>query len=120
MISINPQDSRPLYEQIEDNFCKLISAGIMVPDQKLPSVRSLASQLAINPNTIQRAYRELEAKGFIYSVSGKGSFVSDASDALDSRKAELLGQFDSLASELMELGCTADELAIRLRKGGSL
>lgn len=118
MISINPQDPRPLYEQIEDNFSKFITAGIMVPDEKLPSVRSLASQLAINPNTIQRAYRELEAKGYIYSVSGKGSFVSDASEARDSRKNELLEQFDSLAAELLELGCSADELIDRVGKKG--
>ena len=83
MISINPQDSRPLYEQIEDNFMKLIAAGIMREDDKLPSVRSLASQLAINPNTIQKAYQELETAGITCSVSGKGSFVAGEGGARD-------------------------------------
>ena len=119
MISINPQDSRPLYEQIEDNFMKLIAAGIMREDDKLPSVRSLASQLAINPNTIQRAYRELEAKGFIYSMPGKGSFVSGSVDAADSRKQELRGQFDEVSQQLIDLGCTAEELSNRLKEGKS-
>ena len=119
MISINPQDSRPIYEQIEEGFCRLMAAGIMLADQQLPSVRSLASQLAINPNTIQRAYKELEAKGFTYSVPGKGSFVSGSMDAKDSRKKELLNQFDALVDELMEVGCTADELADRVKRGES-
>ena len=64
MISIDSRNPKPLYEQVVDEFKKLIVAGVMAPDEKLPSVRSLASQLAINPNTIQRAYRELESAGF--------------------------------------------------------
>ena len=76
MISLNYRDSRPIYEQIKDGLRKLIVTGGLGPDEKLPSVRALAAQLAINPNTIQRAYNELEGEGYIYSVPGKGSFAS--------------------------------------------
>ena len=75
MISLNYRDSRPIYE-IKDGLRKLIVTGGLGPDEKLPSVRALAAQLAINPNTIQRAYNELEGEGYIYSVPGKGSFAS--------------------------------------------
>ena len=119
MISIDPRDSRPLYEQVVDGFKKLIVAGVMAPDDKLPSVRQLASQLAINPNTIQRAYRELEAQGFVYSAAGKGSFVSSQDSTADIHRQELLGQFDAAARDLMAIGVTAEELTNRL-KGGAL
>ena len=91
MISIDTRDSRPLYEQVVDGFRTLIIAGVMARDDKLPSVRSLATQLAINPNTIQRAYRELEAQGYTYSVAGKGSFVAFANQSLmlEERKKEV-------------------------------
>ena len=65
MISLNYRDSRPIYEQIRDGLRKLIVTGAMQRDEKLPSVRSLAQQLSINPNTIQRAYAELESEGYI-------------------------------------------------------
>mgnify|MGYP000093222384 FL=1 len=72
MISLNYRDSRPIYEQIRDGLRKLIVTGALSADEKLPSVRALAAQLAINPNTIQRAYTELERQGYIYSDEGKG------------------------------------------------
>ena len=75
MICLNYRDSRPIYEQIKDGLKKLIVSGAMAPGEKLPSVRALAQQLSINPNTIQRAYNELENEGYIYSIAGKGSFV---------------------------------------------
>ena len=78
MISLNYRDSRPIYEQIRDGLRKLIVTGALGADEKLPSVRALAAQLAINPNTIQRAYNELEGEGYIYSVPGKGSFAAAA------------------------------------------
>ena len=76
MLTLNYRDSRPIYEQIKDGLRRMIVTGAMAQDEKLPSVRALATQLSINPNTIQRAYNELEAEGYIYSVAGKGSFVS--------------------------------------------
>ena len=87
MISLNYRDSRPIYEQIRDGLRKLIVTGALSADEKLPSVRALAAQLAINPNTIQRAYNELEGEGYIYSVPGKGSFAA-ANAAADSARRE--------------------------------
>ena len=109
MISLNYRDSRPIYEQIRDGLRKLIVTGALGADEKLPSVRALAAQLAINPNTIQRAYNELEGEGYIYSVPGKGSFA--AANAPDSaRRAELLAQVRELLSELRYLGASQQEL----------
>lgn len=115
MISLNYRDSRPIYEQIRDGLRKLIVTGAMKPDEKLPSVRALATQLSINPNTIQRAYNELESEGYIYSVPGKGSFASADSGAEENRKQELLGKLRELVTELNYLGVTGEELAALLK-----
>lgn len=120
MISINPRDPRPLYEQVVEGFRGLILAGVLRADDKLPSVRSLATQLAINPNTIQRAYRELEAQGLTYSAAGKGSFVTAAEPARNQRVAQLLEQFDQVAAELLDLGQTPQDLVQRIEGGSSL
>ena len=77
MILIDYKDRRPLYEQIVEKLSDLMVRGILEQDSQLPSVRSLATELSMNPNTIQRAYAELERQGYIYSIQGKGSFVSD-------------------------------------------
>ena len=116
MISLNYRDSRPIYEQIRDGLRKLIVTGAMQPDEKLPSVRALAQQLSINPNTIQRAYAELESEGYIYSVPGKGSFASGDTGAEERRKQELLEQLLELAAELNDLGVSGEELAALVRK----
>lgn len=110
MISLNYRDSRPIYEQIKDGLRKLIVTGAMVPDEKLPSVRALAMQLSINPNTIQRAYNELEGEGYIYSVPGKGSFATGSVDADAARKRELLAKVRELLAELRYLGVSGEEL----------
>ena len=114
MISLNYRDARPIYEQVKDGLRRLVVSGAMQPGDKLPSVRSLASSLAINPNTIQRAYEALEREGYLYSVAGKGSFVAQRNDVDDGRRQELLKQFDGAAAELMFLGVTAEELTARL------
>ena len=110
MISLNYRDSRPIYEQIRDGLKKLIVTGAMAPDEKLPSVRSLATQLSINPNTIQRAYNELENEGFIYSIPGKGSFASATVDSSESKKRELENKIREIAAELRYLGVSQEEL----------
>ena len=99
MFSLNYRDARPIYEQVRDG---------------LRSVRSLASSLAINPNTIQRAYESLEAEGYLYTVAGKGSFAAPQSDVNGARRQALLRQFDQAAGELVFLGMTVDELSRRL------
>ena len=116
MISLNYRDSRPIYEQIKDGLRKLIVTGALLPDEKLPSVRSLAQQLSINPNTIQRAYADLETEGYIYSVPGKGSFAAGHKDADAARREELLAKTRELLAELRELGVSEDEL-LTLVKG---
>ena len=116
MISLNYRDSRPIYEQIKDGLRKLIVTGAMAPDEKLPSVRALATQLSINPNTIQRAYNELEGEGYLYSVPGKGSFASGSMDADAARRKELLTRVRELVTELRYLGVTDEELLAILKE----
>lgn len=111
VISLNYRDARPIYEQIKDGLRKLIVTGAMAPDEKLPSVRALAAQLAINPNTIQRAYRELESEGYILSVAGKGSFVAQVDRLAEQQKKEALNAFRAAAQRLRALGLSAEALA---------
>ena len=99
MININYRDPRPVYEQVVDGFKKLIITGIIKKDEKMPSVRELASQYAINPNTIQRAYRDLETQGYIYSVPGKGSFAVDVKEVSEKHLSEIYERLDAILSD---------------------
>ena len=117
MIALDYRDSRPLYQQVKDSLRRMMLTGLLEPDEKLPSVRSLATQLAINPNTIQRAYAELEAEGYIYSVAGRGSFVSAGDGEHLRRIAELTGRLVPLLEELKSLGYTREQL-LALWEGG--
>lgn len=110
MININYRDSRPIYEQIKDGLKTLMLAGAIAKDEKLPSVRDLAVKMSINPNTIQRAYRELEAEGFIYSVSGKGSFSSGRPDLDERKRAELDGKLKEVIERLLQMGVPAGDI----------
>lgn len=110
MISLNYRDSRPIYEQIKDGLRKLIVTSALAVDDKLPSVRALATQLSINPNTIQRAYNELESEGYIYSVPGKGSFAAGNTGADQARRKELEDKVRELLAELRYLGVSDEEL----------
>ena len=114
MLNLNYRDSRPIYEQVKDELRKLVITGAIAPDDKLPSVRSLASSLAINPNTIQRAYEALEREGYVYTVSGRGTFAAPQDEVRAERRNKLLCQFDELVQELRFLGVTSDELCARL------
>jgi len=110
MIVIDYSDRRPLYEQITDRFIQLIVKGILPPEEQLPSVRSLAMELSINPNTIQRAYQELEREGFIYSVKGKGSFVCSDQDYLEEQKRQTLEALKACILRAIELHMDPEEL----------
>lgn len=116
MFQLNYRDSRPIYEQIKEQLRKLIVTHVIKPDEKLPSIREIASNLAINPNTIQRAYRELENEGYIYTIAGKGSFAAPRQDIDTKREDELLTQFDEIVTELSYLGYTGDKLHSRMIK----
>ena len=121
MIQLNYRDSRPIYEQIKEGLRRLVITGAVLKDEKLPSVRELAGELAINPNTIQRAYRELEAEGYTYSIPGKGSFAAQQTDVNAGRNETLLKQFDEIVRELLFLAESKDTLIQRieeLAKGG--
>lgn len=121
MLNLDYRDARPIYEQVRDNLRRLMVSGAIQEGEKLPSVRSLASNLAINPNTIQRAYEFLEAEGYVYSIPGKGSFAAPRTGVDEERRDRLLGQFDSLTAELLYLGVTRDRLIARIReKGGEV
>ena len=116
MVNINTRDPRPIYEQIKEGIGRLILTGVLGQGEKLPSVRELAGQLAINPNTIQRAYRELESEGFIYSVAGKGSFAASIGEIDGGRRTAKLAQFRSAGLELLRLGTTRQELTAILEE----
>ncbi|MBR6825533.1 MAG: GntR family transcriptional regulator [Oscillospiraceae bacterium] len=110
MISLNYRASGPIYSQLKEQLRKLILSGAIAEGEKLPSVRELAGELAINPNTIMRAYRELEAEGYVYTIQGKGCFAGSLGQVEDSRKTELLEAFRTAAGELLHLGVDPQEL----------
>ena len=114
MIQLDYRDTRPFYQQIKDNVRQLVVSGALKEDEKLPSVRDLAASLAINPNTIQRAYRELESEGYIYTLSGKGTFVAEVDHSNQFRQQELQPQFDKIVSELLYLSMPVNDLTNRL------
>ena len=116
MVHLDYRDARPIYLQIVDGYRAQISAGVLQAGEKLPSVRELAGELSINPNTIQRAYRQLEALGWITTVPGKGCFVSGLPEYALEEQKELLHAFDEAAAALLQRGLTRQELADRLMK----
>ena len=117
LININFRDPRPIYEQVKEGFRQLILSGALAADEKMPSVRELAAGLAINPNTIQRAYRELEQEGYICSVPGRGSVVLERSGALAARRKELLAELEERVRQLRGLGMSEEEI-LQYIKGG--
>ena len=118
MIQLNYRDSRPIYEQVKDGLRQLIINGVLTEGSRLPSVRELAVSLTINPNTIQRAYRELESEGYIVSVPGKGSFCAQFSPQSDPRREELLARLEETVRELRWLGVSEEEIIEKIGGGG--
>ncbi|SBW12618.1 Transcriptional regulator, GntR family [uncultured Eubacteriales bacterium] len=118
MFSLNARDARPIYEQVKDGLRHLVVSGAIQPGEQFPSVRSLAASLAINPNTIQRAYESLEGEGYLSTQAGKGSFAALPTSAGTPRRGTLLSQFDATAAELLFLGMSPEELAQRVLAAG--
>lgn len=110
MFELDVRSRKPIYEQLVDKIKELIINQVLGPDEKLPSVRTLSQELTVNPNTIQKAYRELERQGYIYSVQGKGNFVAPLElvdkEKLDELKEDLI----KLLSEAIYLGLTKRDL----------
>ncbi|MBR6329457.1 MAG: GntR family transcriptional regulator [Lachnospiraceae bacterium] len=108
MILLDERDKRPIYEQMIDKLTDLMAREILTKDSPMPSVRSFAMELSINPNTVQRAYNELERMGYIYTVKGKGSFVADNEKAKKESRQSLMGELDSLCERARALGVTQE------------
>ena len=109
MIILDIRDRRPIYEQLIEKFQEVMMIGALEKDEKMPSVRQLASELSINPNTVQRAYGQLEREGYIYSVPGKGSFVADISQLKDVRREEIRRALEQTARRAFVSGISKDE-----------
>lgn len=113
MFKIDVRLDKPIYEQIIDNIKELVFKDILKAEEKLPSVRQMASILSINPNTVSKAYKELENQGIIYTLRGKGTFVSEENNDIDQdRLKESLENLKSIAIELGHLGVGKDEIKI--------
>lgn len=116
MIWIDYKDATPIYEQIVSRFKNLIVRGALKPDEKMPSVRTLAMELSINPNTIQKAYMQLEQQGFIYTVKGRGNFVTGDRGLKDIKQSEIEEKLSLLIDEVHDAGMQIDDMIAYLER----
>ena len=110
MFTINYQSREPIYEQLYNNVVKLIGMEVLHPHEKLPTVRAMAQQLGINPNTVSKSYQMLEANGYIYSTVGKGSFVADNKSALEGKQVETKENLSKAVKAAADIGITKKEV----------
>ncbi|MCM1327619.1 MAG: GntR family transcriptional regulator [Bacteroidales bacterium] len=116
MILLDYRDKRPIYEQIVEKLEQMIASGALEPLTKMPSVRSLAMELSVNPNTVQRAYAQLELDGYLYTVSGRGSFVTAESEWKENRQGKILKEWQDATLKAKASGITKDRLIGKLQK----
>ncbi len=116
MIVLDYRDKRPIYEQVVEKLERLVVNGILATDEKMPSVRSLAMELSVNPNTIQRAYAQLEQEGYLYTVSGRGSFVAPEREWRENKQVEVLQGWQDLTRQAKEAGVSKELLQRRIRE----
>ena len=117
MFTIDTRSRVPIYEQLMGKLKELIIREVIKEDEQLPSVRTLAQQLTINPNTIQKAYRELEREGYIYSIPGKGSFVSPVKNEINKERMEMLkSELERIVGEILYLGVPKNEVIKLIEK----
>lgn len=116
MIVLDYQDRRPLYEQVEEKFRHLILNGALQAGSRMPSVRQLAIDLSINPNTIQRAYMQLEQEGLIYPVKGKGNFVADSEEIRKISRETYIGELKNLVCKGKNIGIQEEEMIYIIRE----
>ena len=111
MFDLDLKSRKPIYEQLVEHIKMMIIQKVLEPDEQLPSVRNLARDLTINPNTIQKAYRELERDGYTYSVPGKGSFVNDMNETINNERIQMLTEdLERIIKELIYLEIPPGEL----------
>ena len=116
MFQIDAMSRQPVYEQLIDQIEHFILAGLLNPNDKIPSVRNLAVQLSVNPNTIQRAYAVLEQQGFIYPIKGRGNFVSPDLKMMEEKKKLYYGELSKLVHQGKALGITKQEMTEQISK----
>lgn len=116
MILLDYRDKRPIYEQVVEKLERLIMGGALETDSKMPSVRAMGMDLAVNPNTIQRAYNQLEQEGYLYTVSGRGSFVAPESEWREAKKKKMLAEWRLVTERARESGLTREQLAGQLNE----
>lgn len=117
VITVDTRDRKPIYEQLTENIRRLVLQGVLQPHEQLPSVRALAVELAINPNTIQKAYAELERQGFIYTVRGRGNFVCGDPRLIETKQKELLTVIEKALLEAGEIGLDPEEVLRQAAEG---
>lgn len=127
MLELDLRSRAPIYEQLVEKIKQLIINNVLKPDEQLPTVRALASELTVNPNTIQKAYRELEYRGYIYSVPGKGNFVRPTVPADNtSRLQNLASELQVIVAEMLYLGKSPQDISTMVQtlvskdKGGKI
>ena len=118
MVHLDYRDARPIYTQIIDGIKEQITTGVLMPGDKLPSVREMAASLTINPNTIQRAYRLLEFGGWIVTIPGKGCFVCDNEAQIGQEVERWYTAFDEATASLIALGVSREQMIERIKRGG--
>lgn len=116
MILLDYRDKRPIYEQVVEKLERLIMGGALETDSKMPSVRAMGIDLAVNPNTIQRAYNQLEQEGYLYTVSGRGSFVAPESEWREAKKKKMLAEWRLVTERARESGLTREQLTGQLNE----
>lgn len=116
MFSINLKDSKPIFEQIIDQVSQYIALGVLKENEQLPPIRGLARTLGINPNTVAKAYHECESTGLIYSIPGKGSFVSANNTGLKNVKEEAYQDLYLAFRNLRKLGEDKDKIILSLKE----
>ncbi|MCH5325035.1 MAG: GntR family transcriptional regulator [Eubacterium sp.] len=116
MFSMRMKGGVPIYEQLEARITELIVSGEMKEDERLPTVRDVAREFAVNPNTVQKTYQLLEQRGLIYSIPSKGSYVAGRDNYIDTIKALAEKNFSAAAEDAIKRGLTADELTDIIKK----
>lgn len=123
-LSLDYKSRMPISEQLTSGIVRMAACGALQPGEQLPSVRTMAQELGVNPNTVQKAYRTLEQMGAIYSLPGKGSFVGEGGEAQEARKRQLLQQLDTALQAVLDAGVAPEEIEAhcrdRLRHAGGV